>query len=256
MEAPARIEHTEESHTRGELRNLWTCQRITREWTSHPEWDSYDVLPVLLIALHTGQKKLPGARSSPKMAEVVRNSTAFLPGSPANLLAPPENVYLLISRYSTLLDDMLRQKAKSLTQAVQDAARAYYIFDRIHPFPDGNGRIGRMIIKRVLKGVNAKDPLFHDQRWFGAKRSEYLQALEIVDRTNNLAPYELFIAKSLLPTYDPIREFFRYRELSTMISQEQRSLPQTENGRTLTDIWSGFQGISMYRNQPATLVPR
>lgn len=250
MEVSNKIENPQEIHSSGELKNLWTCQGIIRDWTSHPEWSSYDVLPVLFVALHTGRKTLRGKRSAPTLASTIRNSDAFLTDAPGDLLAPHEDIYMLTSQYSKWLDEVLREKPKSLPKAIEDAAKAYYIFDRIHPFPDGNGRVGRMIIKRVLKTANAKDPLFHDQRWFGEERSDYIRALEQVHRTNNLIPYELFIARSLIKAYDPIRDFFRHRELSTFISRKEKAEQRSRPGAALTDIWEGFAGIPIYGNKP------
>lgn len=247
MEKPTGIDTINKPHTLIELQNLWTCQKVIRDWTTHPEWDSYDVLPVLFTALHRGIRKFPDADSTPKLAEVVRNSTSFLSGSPDNLLAPPENVYLLTSRYTNELDRILREKPKTLSKTIKDAAFAYYIFDRIHPFPDGNGRIGRMIVKRVLKAGGLKDPVFHDRSWYGEGRSEHKLALERVDRTNNLAHLELYLANSLTGIYNPLRDFRKHHELSKFIAANQKTVSQA-NGRLLSDIWGEFIGLPMHGN--------
>lgn len=54
------------------------------------------------------------------------------------------------------LEDLLKSYFKWLRQnkkmnPVQLAARAHYKFEKIHPFGDGNGRIGRLIIAQILK---------------------------------------------------------------------------------------------------------
>ena len=45
-------------------------------------------------------------------------------------------------------------KNKKIMPPVELAARAHYKFEKIHPFGDGNGRIGRLIIAYVLRKNN------------------------------------------------------------------------------------------------------
>ncbi len=248
MEGETHIE-TEGKHSSNEFSNLWVCQKQIKEWNDHPEWESYNVLPVLYKALHTGKKCIPGSNSSPKLAEVVRSTEAHIVDSPANLLPEARYVYLLTSKYTTALDEALRRAPKTVEQTIEDAAFSYYVFDRIHPFPDGNGRIGRMIVKRVFKGGGLKDPIFHDHSWYGGSRSEHLESLERVDDTNNLAHLELFLANSLINVYDPIKEFFKHREVVKLISKKEKEAKQNGN-KTLSDVWEGFSGLPIYGNNP------
>ena len=236
-----------EKHGQDEFRNLWVCQKIIRDWTDHPEWESYEVLPVLYKALHLGERNTVGNHSSPKLAGVVRTTEARLSGSPENLLPDSRYVYLLTSKYSTKLDERLRQKPKTMRKAIEDAAFAYYVFDRIHPFPDGNGRIGRMIVKRVFKSANLKDPVFHNQAWYGGGRSPHLEALEKVDETNNLSHLEIFLAESLIDVYDPIRDFFKHREVEKIVSDKTQET-KTNRNSSLSDIWDGFKNIPIFGN--------
>lgn len=237
-------------HTGNEFKNLWVTQGVIRDWVAHPQWDSYDVLPVLYSALHTGRKYTPGSQIAPKLAEVVRNTTAFLPEAPGNLLVDPEHVYLLASQYSRTLDEILRRTPRTTEQTIHDAAFAYYVFDRVHPFPDGNGRMGRGIVKRVFKGAGMKDPLFHDQKWYGGEHSTHLDALELVDESNNLAHLELYLSDALLHMYDPIAEKGKHEEIVGVIEKKTEQSKQNGQWRSLTDVWEGFAGLPIYGNIP------
>ncbi len=63
-------------------------------------------------------------------------------------------------------------KNKKSMHPVELAARAHYKFEKIHPFGDGNGRIGRLLIAYILK--NNKYPLLVIEY---KKRKSYYHAL-------------------------------------------------------------------------------
>ena len=64
------------------------------------------------------------------------------------------------------------------------AAIAHYQFETIHPFNDGNGRIGRLVIvlQLMTTGLIA-EPLLSVSPWFEARRTEYQEHLAEVSAT-------------------------------------------------------------------------
>ena len=64
-------------------------------------------------------------------------------------------------------------KNKKIVHPVELAARAHYRFEKIHPFGDGNGRIGRLVIAYILRKNNF--PLFIIEH---KKRKAYYHALK------------------------------------------------------------------------------
>lgn len=61
---------------------------------------------------------------------------------------------------------------------VVQAALAHYQFETLHPFSDGNGRIGRLLIVLQLMQLRVlRHPILVVSPWFEARRSEYQDAL-------------------------------------------------------------------------------
>jgi Fic family protein len=61
---------------------------------------------------------------------------------------------------------------------VIQAALTHYQFGTLHPFSDGNGRIGRLlVIVQLLRGAVIREPLLVVSPWFEARRDQYQDAL-------------------------------------------------------------------------------
>jgi Fic family protein len=84
------------------------------------------------------------------LAGVVRDKqnwiggSAFSPRRAEFVPPPPENVH-------ALLEDLAAFTNRNDLPAVQQAALAHSQFETIHPFADGNGRVGRCLIHVVLR---------------------------------------------------------------------------------------------------------
>ncbi|HXR60452.1 MAG TPA: Fic/DOC family N-terminal domain-containing protein [Solirubrobacterales bacterium] len=57
---------------------------------------------------------------------------------------------------------------------VVQAAMAHYQFETLHPYSDGNGRLGRLlVIMHLLRGALIREPLLVVSPWFERRRQEY-----------------------------------------------------------------------------------
>jgi Fic family protein len=58
------------------------------------------------------------------------------------------------------------------------AALVHYQFETLHPFSDGNGRLGRLlVIVQLLRGAVIREPLLVVSPWFEQRREQYQDAL-------------------------------------------------------------------------------
>ena len=61
---------------------------------------------------------------------------------------------------------------------VVQAAMAHYQFECLHPYSDGNGRIGRLlVIVQLLRGALIREPLLVVSPWFEQRRERYQSEL-------------------------------------------------------------------------------
>lgn len=97
-----------------------------------------------------------------------------------------------------LLDWMANKEVGREIDPVVTAALAHYQFETLHPFHDGNGRIGRMLIVVNLheQGV-LLEPTLTVSPWFEARRTEYYDHLFAVSTEAAWDPYVQFFAKGL-----------------------------------------------------------
>ncbi len=75
------------------------------------------------------------------------------------------------------------------------AALAHYQFETLHPFNDGNGRIGRLaiVLQLMLDGV-ISEPLLSVSPWFEARRTQYQDHLAEVSATGDWDSWVQFFA--------------------------------------------------------------
>lgn len=143
-------------------------------------------------------------RSSGKVRDhqvvVGQRATAIpgdLPVHAARFVPPPPGPDLQ-ANLRDLLDWIASKDVGRAIDPVVAAALAHYQFETLHPFHDGNGRIGRMLIVINLyeQGV-LHEPTLTVSPWFEARRSEYYDYLFAVSTEAAWDPYVRFFAEGL-----------------------------------------------------------
>lgn len=82
--------------------------------------------------------------------------------------------------------------------AVVRAAMAHYQFETLHPFHDGNGRIGRLAILLQLMTERAlREALLEVSPWLEARRAEYQDQLFALSKTGNWDQWVRFFATAV-----------------------------------------------------------
>ena len=134
----------------------------------------------LIKEIHT--KLMKGIRGGHKAPGEFRKTQNWIGGtmpSNANFVPPPPHEVLsCMGNLEKFLHD-----PKSSTPSLIKAGLAHAQFETIHPFLDGNGRIGRLLITFVLchDAVLAK-PLLYLSLYFKQHRDEYYERLMAIRR--------------------------------------------------------------------------
>lgn len=81
------------------------------------------------------------------------------------------------------------------TPPVLQAALAHYQFETLHPFSDGNGRIGRLlIVLQLVRQDVLRHPILVVSPWFEARRAEYQDSLLRLSQTGEWDRWVEFFA--------------------------------------------------------------
>ncbi|HUV67795.1 MAG TPA: Fic family protein [Sedimentisphaerales bacterium] len=125
----------------------------------------------VLLAKGRGSDKTPGRfrRSQNWLGGTRPGNARFVP-------PPPDHVADCMSNLEKFFHDQPQR-----TPALIKAALAHVQFETIHPFLDGNGRLGRLLITLILCAEEAiAQPLLYLSLFFKQHRQEYYDRLDAV----------------------------------------------------------------------------
>lgn len=83
--------------------------------------------------------------------------------------------------------------------ALAQAAIVHAQFELIHPFKDGNGRIGRLLIPLFLYGKGQlSSPMFYLSGYFDTHRDEYIACLQDISRERRWTEWIIFFLTAII----------------------------------------------------------
>lgn len=144
----------------------------------------------------------------------------------------------LDARVRDLLRWMTANHGSQIDPVVQ-AALVHYTFETLHPFHDGNGRLGRLLIIIQLhqQGI-LSEPTLTVSPWFEARRTAYYDSLMTVSTEGAWSRWVGFFADGLAQSARDTRA--RMTELVTVQSElteiVRKSTLRSPNARTLVDF--------------------
>ena len=220
--------------------------------------DRLDDLPISIRLIRETHRVLMqdarGRHASPGNFRTTQNWIGF-PGSTLETASfvppPPTEAKAAMGELETFLHD------RRLPDLIA-IGLAHYQFEAIHPFADGNGRIGRLLIILMLieRGILDR-PVLYPSVFFEQHREDYYRLLGHTSRTSDPFPWlDFFLgglaavatdatrrAVSLVDLQQRIRErLLEARATSTALRLVERLFgqPLTQVGTAATDLGVSF----------------
>jgi Fic family protein len=124
-----------------------------------------------------------------------------------------------------MIDDLFAFiEQKDCLEPLIKTALVHYQFEAIHPFEDGNGRLGRLlIILMLIKYGLINEPLIYPSAYFDAHQDEYRDRLLDVSLDGNWAGWISFFLDAIRDASEvAIRRCCRFTELITEAEESLR----------------------------------
>ena len=154
---------------------------------------------------------LSGVRGEHKAPGEVRKTQNWIGGSSLKdaFFIPPEPN--MLPDLLTDIEKFLHNEELEVPEIVK-AGIVHYQFETIHPFLDGNGRTGRLLIILYLISTGLLNkPVLYISDFFERNRMSYYDSLSMVKKTDNMTQWLKFFlngvvetAKSSIKTFDRI----------------------------------------------------
>ncbi len=160
--------------------------------------DDFPLCNRLLREIHA--ELLSRGRGSNKTPGEFRCSQVWIGGSRpgnAHFVPPPPHA---VPDCMGQLEQFLNSEYSGIDPLIR-AGLAHLQFETVHPFLDGNGRVGRLLIALLLNHDGLlRQPMLYLSLYFKQNRSEYYDLLDIVRQTGNWEAWLTFFLEGVAQT--------------------------------------------------------
>jgi len=189
----------------------------------------------LLREIH--EKLLSRGRGADKLPGEFRRSQNWIGGTrPGNArFVPPPPQF--VEDCMTALEQFIHDETSTLPELVK-AAIAHVQFETIHPFLDGNGRVGRLLIALILHHAGIlRQPLLYLSLYFKQHRDEYYRMLDTVRRDGDWETWLDFFLDGVIETAGSAVDT-AHRLLAMFRTDEEQLATQGRGSVSLMKVYS------------------
>lgn len=191
-EADHDVETGNTTNVRSEVIETILYQRALRA-TQQAMEDGYPLSQSLIKGIHQrllffgrGVSKSPGKFKNEQnyLADKFKRNILFIPISPEKLQEG--------------LDSLFRYIEKSAHPTLVKTGIAHIEFEALHPFEDGNGRIGRMLITLMLwASKTISEPHFYISAYLEDNKDLYIETMRNVSKTGDWESWCIFFLEAI-----------------------------------------------------------
>lgn len=121
--------------------------------------------------------------------------------------APPSSkVPAEMEQFINWFNDTAPNGKREIQNAVIRSAIAHLYFESIHPFEDGNGRIGRAIAQKALSQTLKRPIILSLSEVIESDRKTYYDALKQGSKSNEITPWIIYFADIALTAQKKVKE--------------------------------------------------
>ena len=201
----------------------------------------------LLREMH--ERLMSRGRGSEKEPGLFRHSQNWIggtrPGNASFVPPPPEQVESCMAALEAFLHD-----ESNATPILLKAALAHVQFETIHPFLDGNGRLGRLLIPLLLhQGGLLSQPLLYLSLYLKQNRARYYELLDRVRMDGDWETWVDFFLEGVQQTANDAVQ--TARRLVDLFEHDTRRAEEV--GRTAANV---LRVLTALRQRPVLGIPQ
>ena len=133
---------------------------------------------------------------------------------------------------------------EELKKAPVRSAIAHLYFETIHPFEDGNGRVGRAIAEKALSQTLGRPVLLSLSKTIEANKKAYYNALSLAQTSNEITPWILYFVDVILKSQEEASKLVTFiLKKSKFFDQYKRDLNERQIKVIRRMLDSGLEGF-------------
>ena len=228
-EAGLEVSNTEDVE---EVTNYISAYRLVRENLRDPKG-----LPISVRLLCKAHKLLlSGVRGNGKQPGALRRSQNWVggtrPGNAVFVPPPADKVPSLLSELEKFIHNLPRKGVEENSRGLPPLVGIALIhaqFETIHPFLDGNGRIGRLLISALMEDLGLlPEPLMYLSGYLKQHQAEYYRLLSAIRSEGDWEAWVQFFLEGVEVSANLAEE--NIIKIASLVASDRRKLLESTKG--------------------------